>query len=96
MRKTLENLYYGNIFPSEQQYARNTQYDKAIRTVSKKEEQLKLLLGEKERTMLKEMVTAQITLNGITAEENFILGFRLGIRLGIEIMDDTDSCISTI
>lgn len=96
MRKTLENLYYGNISPSEQQYARNTQYDKAIRTVSKKEEQLKLLLGEKERTMLKEMVTAQITLNGITAEENFILGFRLGIRLGIEIMDDTDSCISTI
>lgn len=96
MRKTLENLYYGNISPSEQQYARNTKYDKAIRTVSEKEEQLKLLLGEKERAMLKEMVTAQITLNGITAEENFILGFRLGMRLGIEIMDDTDSSISTI
>ena len=46
--------------------------------------------------MLKEMVTAQINLNGITAEENLILGFRLGMRLGIEIMDDTDSSISTI
>ena len=96
MRKTLENLYYGNISPSEQQYARNTKYDKAIRTVSEKEEQLKILLGEKERALLKEMVTAQITLNGITAEENFILGFRLGMRLGIEIMDDTDSSISAI
>ena len=42
------------------------------------------------------MVTAQINLNGITAEENFILGFRLGMRMGIEIMDDTDSSISTI
>lgn len=96
MRKTLENLYYGNISPSEQQYTRNIKYDKAIRTVSEKEEQLKNLLAEKERALLKEMVTAQITLNGITAEENFILGFRLGMRLGIEIMDDTDSCISTI
>ena len=46
--------------------------------------------------MLKEMVTAQITINGITAEENSILGFRLGMRLGIEIMDDTDSSISAI
>jgi len=96
MRKTLENLYYGNISPSEQQYARNTKYDKAIRTVSEKEEQLKILLCEKEREMLKKMVTAQITLNGITAEENLILGFRLGMRLGIEIMDDTDSGIITI
>ena len=96
MRKTLENLYYGNISPSEHQYTRNTKYDKAIRTVSEKEEQLKILLTEKERALLKEMVIAQINLNGITAEENFILGFRLGMRLGIEIMDDTDSSISTI
>ena len=69
---------------------------KSFRTVSEKEEQLKILLCEKDQALLKEMVTAQINLNGITAEENFILGFRLGIRLGIEIMDDTDSCISTI
>ena len=96
MRKTLENLYYGNISPSEHQYTRNTKYDKAIRIVSEKEEQLKILLCEKEREMLKEMVTAQITLNGITAEENFILGFRLGMRLGIEIMADMDSSISAV
>ena len=37
MRKTLEDLYYGNISPAEQQYIRNTDYDKAIRTVSEKE-----------------------------------------------------------
>ena len=81
MRKTLEDLYYGNISPAEQQYMRNTDYDKAIRTVSEKEEQLKLLLDEKEQGLLKELVTAQITLNGITAMENFIIGFRLGFGL---------------
>lgn len=88
MRKTLEDLYYGNISPAEQQYMRNTDYDKAIRTVSEKEEQLKLLLGEKEQELLKELVTAQVDLNGITAMENFIIGFRLGLRLGVEVMDD--------
>ena len=88
MRKTLEDLYYGNISPAEQQYMRNTDYDKAIRTVSEKEEQLKLLLDEKEQELLKELVTAQVDLNGITAMENFIIGFRLGLRLGVEVMDD--------
>ena len=88
MRKTLEDLYYGNISPAEQQYMRNTDYDKAIRTVSEKEKQLKLLLGEKEQELLKELVTAQVALNGITAMENFIIGFRIGLRLGFEVMDD--------
>lgn len=88
MRKTLEDLYYGNISPAEQQYMRNTDYDKAIQTVSEKEEQLKLLLDEKEHELLKELVTAQVTLNGITAMENFIIGFRLGMRIGVEVMDD--------
>ena len=88
MRKTLEDLYYGNISPAEQQYMRNTDYDKAIRTVSEKEEQLKLLLDEKEQDLLKELVTAQVNLNGITAMENFIIGFRIGLRLGVEVMDD--------
>jgi len=96
MRKTLEDLYYGNISPWEQQYRRNTDYDKAIRTVSEKEEQLKLLLGEKEQALLKEMVTAQSTINGITAMENFIIGFRLGLRLGVEVMDDGDGCVEKI
>ena len=96
MRKTLENLYYGNISPSEQQYVRSIKYDKAIRTVSEKEEQLKILLTEKEQVLLEEMVNAQITLNGITVEENFILGFRLGMRMGIEIMNDTDNSIIAI
>jgi len=88
MRKTLEDLYYGNISPAEQQYMRNTDYDKAIRTVSEKEEQFKLLLDEREQDLLKELVAAQVTLNGITAMENFIIGFRLGLRLGVEVMDN--------
>lgn len=65
-------------------------------TVSEKEEQLKLVLNEKEKCLLKEMISAQIAVNSITAEKNFIMGFRLGVRIGIEVMNDGDGCISSI
>jgi len=96
MRKTLEDLYYGNISPWDQRYAKDTEYWKSMRTVSEKEEQIKLLLNEQEQELLKEMVSAQGTVNSITAEENFIMGFRLGMRMGIEVMDDGDGSIKSI
>jgi len=96
MRKTLENLYYGNIAPGEQQFNRNTDYDKAMRILSECEEKLRLLLGEKEKELLASMVSAQSTVNGITALENFILGFRLGVRIGVEVMEDSDGSLTEI
>lgn len=37
------------------------------------------------------LTNAQQEINSITAIENFILGFRLGIRLMAECMDEDDS-----
>ena len=96
MRKTLENLYYGNIAPGEQQFRRSTEYDAAMKTLSYCEEKLMHLLHNDEKELLTKLVSAQITVDSITALENFILGFRLGLRLGIEIMDDDDGCIDKI
>lgn len=96
MRKTLENLYYGNIAPSEQQFRRSTEYDAAMKTVSGCEEKLMHLLRDDEKELLTKLASAQLTVNGITALENFVLGFRLGMRLGIEIMDEEDGYTSKI
>jgi hypothetical protein len=41
-------------------------------------------------------VNAQSGLNAITAIENFIIGFRLGVRIGIEVMDDEDGMLRDI
>lgn len=35
-------------------------------------------------------VKAQQDIDGVTACENFILGFRLGVRMRIEYMDESD------
>lgn len=95
MRKTLEDLYYGNITPNEQQMTPGSEMEKAVARVASCEKQLMEQLGETEQTILTKLIRSQLEINGITAIENFILGFRLGIRLMVECMYDNDGNIRT-
>ena len=90
MRKTLEDLYYGNITPCDQQMAPDSEMKRAVDRVSKCEEQLTELLDEEGRHILTRLTRSQQEIDSRTALENFILGFRLGIRLMAECMDDND------
>lgn len=93
MRKTLEDLYYGNITPSEQQMTPGSEMEKAVARAASCEKQLMEQLGESEETILTKLIRSQHEINGITATENFILGFRLGVRLVVECMDEDDGDI---
>ena len=90
MRKTLEDLYYGNITPNEQQMAPDSELKKAVDRVSRYENQLMERLGEDEQMILTKLIRSQHEINSITALENFILGFRLGARIMAECMDEND------
>lgn len=93
MRTTLEDLYYGNITPCDQQMAPDSEMKRAVDRVSKCEEQLTELLNEEGRHILTRLTRSQQEIDSRTALENFILGFRLGIRLMAECMDDSDGDI---
>ena len=93
MRKTLEDLYYGSITPCDQQMAPDSEMKRAVDRVSKCEEQLTELLNEEGRHILTRLTRSQQEIDSRTALENFILGFRLGIRLMAECMDDSDGDI---
>ena len=95
MRKILEDLYYGNITPCEQQMTPGSELKRAVDRVAKCEEELAELLDEERRHMLTKLVRSQHEINSITATENFILGFRLGIRLMAECMDADDGDIKS-
>ena len=95
MRKTLENLYYGNITPNEQDMAPNSELRRATDRVVRFEKQLVEQLGETGRTVLAKLIESQQEINSITALENFILGFRLGIRIMAECMDENDGDIKS-
>ena len=95
MRKTLEDLYYGNIIPNEQRTVPGSEMAKAVARVASFEKQLMEQLGEAEQAILTKFVRSQHEINSITATENFILGFRLGVRIMAECMDDNDGDIQT-
>ena len=93
MRKTLEDLYYGNITPNEQRMTPDSELEKAVARVTKYENQLMEQLEETERETLTKLIRLQHEINSITATENFILVFRLGVRIMAECMDDSDDDI---
>ena len=93
MRKTLEDLYYGNITPNEQDMTTGSELKRAVDRVARYESQLTEQLGEIEQTILTKLISSQHEIDSITARENFILGFRLGARIMAECMDDNDGDI---
>ena len=93
MRKTLEDFYYGNHVPSAQEMAPDSELRRMTGKAADCQDQLMERLGEPEQKLLDELIEPQFTIDSITAEENFILGFRLGIRMMLECMDDNDGNI---
>jgi len=90
MRTTLENLYYGNITPNELQCKPGTPLQRAMEQSEECEEQLTALLEGKEKTLLLRLINAENEIGSTLALENFIRGFRLGVWLILEALDDHD------
>ncbi len=90
MRKILEDFYLGNIVPYDKRMAANSELRRLVKRASDCESQLTERLNEEEQKLLNALINVQHEINRITALENFILGFRLGVRLMAECMDEDD------
>ncbi len=86
--RTLKDLYLGNIRPVERQVIRGSKLAKVSRKIVDMETQLKKILCPEALNLLDKMMQAQIKRNAITAEENYVDGFKTGARFVMEIMDD--------
>ena len=95
MRNTLKALYHGNITPNAQDMTPNSELKRAAGRMARFENQLTELLDEAGRAVLAKLIESQQEIDSITAVENFILGFRLGVRIMAECMDDNDGDIRT-
>ena len=93
MRNTLEDLYYGNITPGRQQITPDSELRRAADRVARFENQLTERLDEDGQTILAKLIESRDEVESITALENFILGFRLGVSIMAESMDDNDGDI---
>ena len=96
MRKTLEELFYGNLTTNEQQITPDSPLQQAMDQAEKYEEKLTSLLEGEEKNMLLRLLNAENEIGSTLALENFILGFRLGMRLAIESLDEDDGSLSAL
>ena len=93
MRETLEDLYYGNITPYDRQIRSGTSLMKAMDQSQECEEKLTELLEDDAHNLLLRLINAENEVGSTMALENFILGFRLGVRMILEALDEDDGSL---
>lgn len=88
--KILEEFWYGNINPMDRNIAHNGRIDKLLKLVTNNEQQLSDMLSEREREIFQKLKNSQDELSSVIECESFTLGFRLGARFMLEVMEDMD------
>ena len=84
----LEDLYLGDVRPSERSFKRNTQYARALDDLVKAGDALTDTLTEKQKEMFEDYMTAQREVSVLTDCETFIYAFRLAARTMIDVLID--------
>ena len=82
----LEDLYLGDIRPSERSFKRNRQYAKALDDLVKAGDALTDTLTEKQKETFEDYMTAQRKVNVLTDCETFIYAFRLAAKIMIDVL----------
>lgn len=85
----LEDLYLGDIRPSERSFKRNSQYAKALDDVVRAGDALTDTLTEKQKEMFEEYMTAQREVNVLTDCETFCFAFKLGAKIMLDVLTDS-------
>ena len=90
MRRILEEFYRGNIGPNERAFVKDDPYANTMPTLDQNEAYLNERLEGKEKEAFTAFSAAQAALNTLTAEDEFITGFRLGMRMALAALSDND------
>jgi len=89
MKKTLVDLWYGNIDPQEQAQA-NPQVPDLLKLLERNHDALSKTLNDDQKVILEKYQSCADEISGFCERDSFIYGFRLGMRLAIEALTDED------
>lgn len=84
MQSILKEFAYGNISPEIRFFKHNSRYGEAMNAVSSNEEKLLGKLNDEEKELFQKFADAQSELNQLTAVENLIHGYKLGLLMTAE------------
>ncbi|MBM6887486.1 DUF6809 family protein [Pseudoflavonifractor phocaeensis] len=88
MRKVLEDLYHGEIRPQNREIDMDSELGKAMGRAERCEEKLAALLEGEAKDLLLRLIDADSEISSTLALENFVQGFRLGMKLAVEGLEE--------
>ena len=85
---TIQDLYYGRISPYEMSISTAPEYQKLKALADKNEDLLRETLSDEQKELLEKLIESVTDISSISERDMFIAGFRLGMKLMIDVMKD--------
>ena len=89
--KILEELWHGRINPSQRTQPDDKSSSELTDQIVEKEDELAALLSDEAKEILEQIREKQLDLSTSNEKKAFVSGFKLGARIILEVMDETDS-----
>ena len=86
--KIIEDLYYGRIAPYEMNISATTEYQKLKALADRNEDLLRQTLSDEQKELLEKLIEFVTDISSISERDMFINGFRLSMKLMIDVMKD--------
>ena len=83
---TIQDLYYGLISPYEMSISTTPEYQKMKALADKNEDLLRETLSDEQKELLEKLTECITDISSISERDIFIAGFRLGVKLMIDVM----------
>ena len=85
---TIQDLYYGRISPYEMSISTALEYQKLKTLADRNEDLLRETLSDEQKELLEKLTECITDISSISERDMFIAGFRLGMKLMIDVMKD--------
>ena len=85
---TIQDLYYGRISPYEMNISATPEYQKLKALADRNEDLLRESLSDEQRELLEKLIETVTDISSISERDMFIAGFRLGMKLMMDVMKD--------
>ena len=90
MRSIIEELYYGNISPTDRDIVNGGAYSHILNLVTRNEDELMQTLTQAQQETFEKFKDCASEMGDKNEMMSFVLGFKLGMRLAVEEMISID------
>lgn len=89
MRNIIKELYYGNITPCDRDIVKGGTYSHLLNLVTRNEDDLMQTLTQAQQETFEKFKDCVSELNDVNELTTFTIGFKLGMRLTLDVMIST-------